>query len=134
MRNISGIFKSGRVSAIMGASGAGKTTLLNILACRVNHEPDGHLYANNIEYTYESFGDFANYVMQADLLMQTLTVRETLMFATNLKVNMSRQEKNERVQILAEQLKLEKCMDTVVGGVTIKGISGGEKKRTCIAF
>ncbi len=35
LRDISGIFKAGKVSAIMGASGAGKTTLLNILACRI---------------------------------------------------------------------------------------------------
>ena len=31
-------------------------------------------------------------------------------------------------------MKLEKCMNTLVGGPTIKGISGGEKKRTSIAF
>lgn len=31
--------------------------------------------ANNLEYSYQTFGDFANYVMQADVLMQTLTVR-----------------------------------------------------------
>lgn len=35
LNNVSGIFKAGQVTAIMGASGAGKTTLLNVLACRV---------------------------------------------------------------------------------------------------
>jgi ABC-type multidrug transport system ATPase subunit len=59
----------------MGASGAGKTTLLNILACRVDHKSEGKLYANNVEYNYQMFGDFANYVMQHDVLMETLTVR-----------------------------------------------------------
>lgn len=59
----------------MGASGAGKTTLLNILACRIEPNLGGKRYANNLEYKYESFGDFANYVMQTDVLMQTLTVR-----------------------------------------------------------
>ncbi len=59
----------------MGASGAGKTTLLNILACRIPYEPNGKLYANNVPYNFKMFGDFANYVMQSDVLMQTLTVR-----------------------------------------------------------
>jgi ATP-binding cassette subfamily G (WHITE) protein 2 len=31
-------------------------------------------------------------------------------------------------------LKLEKCLDVIVGGILLKGISGGEKKRTSIAF
>jgi ABC-type multidrug transport system ATPase subunit len=31
-------------------------------------------------------------------------------------------------------MKLEKCMDGLVGGKLLKGISGGEKKRTSIAF
>jgi ABC-type multidrug transport system ATPase subunit len=31
-------------------------------------------------------------------------------------------------------MKLEKCMDVLVGGHLLKGISGGEKKRTSIAF
>ena len=75
MKGISGIFKAGQVTAIMGASGAGKTTLLNILSCRINPDEGGKRYANNLEYNYNSFGDFANYVMQADVLMQTLTVR-----------------------------------------------------------
>jgi ABC-type Fe3+/spermidine/putrescine transport system ATPase subunit len=35
LNSVSGIFRAGQVTAIMGASGAGKTTLLNVLACRV---------------------------------------------------------------------------------------------------
>ena len=31
-------------------------------------------------------------------------------------------------------LKLEKCRDTLIGGTLIKGISGGERKRTSIGF
>lgn len=76
LKNVSGIFKAGEVAAIMGASGAGKTTLLNVLACRVPTKYlEGKLYANNTEYSFEAFGDFANYVMQSDVLLQTLTVR-----------------------------------------------------------
>lgn len=68
----------------MGASGAGKTTLLNILACRISRKEDkvgyasGKLHANSLEYKYEQFGEFGNYVMQNDILLQTLTVRETI--------------------------------------------------------
>jgi ATP-binding cassette, subfamily G (WHITE), eye pigment precursor transporter len=76
---VSGIFKAGEVTAIMGASGAGKTTLLNVLACRVpSKHLEGKIKANDTEYNFEVFGDFANYVMQNDVLLQTLTVRETL--------------------------------------------------------
>ena len=72
----------------MGASGAGKTTLLNILACRIQADHGGKLYANKLQYNYGTFGDFANYVMQTDVLMQTLTVRETLQFAAKLKLDL----------------------------------------------
>ena len=62
------------MSAIIGSSGAGKTSLLNILACRIT-STEGKLLANTLEYDYNSFGNFANYVMQNDVLMETLTVQ-----------------------------------------------------------
>jgi len=63
----------------MGSSGSGKTTLLNVLACRVDSsQHEGSKAVNGTLYDEESFGTFANYVMQTDVLFQTLTVRETL--------------------------------------------------------
>ncbi len=91
LKGVTGIIKHGRVTAIMGASGAGKTSLLNILACRVTPnrkvQISGSVLVNMRPYTYETFGDFANYVMQNDILMQTLTVRETLEFAAAMTLN-----------------------------------------------
>jgi ABC-type multidrug transport system ATPase subunit len=109
----------------MGASGAGKTTLLNILACRIRPDIDGKLYANKLQYTYKNFGDFANYVMQNDLLMETMTVRETLEFAADLKLNTHEDKKKKIIMQLVRDIKLEKCIDTLIGGVVVKGISGG---------
>lgn len=44
--------------------------------------------------------------MQTDVLMQTLTVRETLEFAANLKLNLGEEEKHERISLLCKKLKL----------------------------
>ena len=67
---------------------------------------EGILLANKIPYSHQNFGDFANYVMQSDVLMSTMTVRETLMFAANLKLDLSMEEKIERVNDLTKRLKL----------------------------
>ncbi len=52
----------------MGTSGAGKTTLLNILAGRIT-DFQGELFANHTPYDFNSFGGFANYVMQGEIMM-----------------------------------------------------------------
>ena len=135
LNDLSGVFKAGELTAIMGASGAGKTTLLNALACRITSKNiSGQIQANGLQYSFENFGDFANYVMQQDILIETLTVRETLEFAASLKPDVSEEQKKQRINFMVKKFKLERCLDTVVGGNLLKGISGGEKKRTSIAF
>jgi ABC-type multidrug transport system ATPase subunit len=49
-----------------------------------------------------------------------------------LKVVGSEQERKERVDEIIKDLKLSKCQNTYIGGPLIKGVSGGERKRTSI--
>ncbi|KRW98126.1 P-loop containing nucleoside triphosphate hydrolase [Pseudocohnilembus persalinus] len=137
LNNLSGVCKAGEITAIMGASGAGKTSLLNILCKRIVNggkvQLDGQIKANELEYRYDNFNDFASYIMQDDRLIDTLTVRETLMFAAKLKIK-GEEEQLKKVNQIIRDLKLDRCQHSQIGGKTIKGISGGERKRTSIAF
>jgi len=82
LKNLNGICLGGQVNAILGSSGAGKTSLLNILAKRItdggNVILNGQIAANNIEYDGDVFATFASYIMQNDVLLETLTPREAL--------------------------------------------------------
>jgi hypothetical protein len=35
---------------------------------------------------------------------------------------------------MLKRLQIENCADTIIGGSLLKGISGGEKKRTSIGY
>ena len=61
-----------------------------------------------------------------------MTVRECLEFAAKLKLPGSYHMKMARVQELIQDLKLNKCQNTRIGGPLVKGVSGGERKRTSI--
>ena len=49
-------------------------------------------------------------------MMETLTVEETLQFAADLKLNCSEDEKKEKIMELVHNMKLERCLDTLIGG------------------
>lgn len=74
------------------------------------------------------------YVMQQDVLIPTLTVRETLLYSAELRLPSSTTAE-ERVKVVEEvilQLGLKECADTRIGDNEHKGCSGGEKRRTSI--
>ena len=78
-----------------------------------------------------SLSDFANSLISCFFSAEGVLILE---FAANLKINKPSGEKKQLIEELSKALKLDGCMDTLVGGPKIKGISGGEKKRTSIAF
>lgn len=65
-------------------------------------------------------------------MFQTLTVRECLEFAAKLKLTGTLESKIQRVDNIISELRLNKCEGTKIGGPLVKGVSGGERKRTSI--
>jgi ABC-type multidrug transport system ATPase subunit len=64
--------------------------------------------------------------VHADTLLETLTVREMLMYTAELKLELgvSAAEKRARVDALLGQLALEACQHVRIGGAMQRGISG----------
>jgi ABC-type multidrug transport system ATPase subunit/ABC-type multidrug transport system permease subunit len=73
--------------------------------------------------------------MQTDVALPNLTVRETLIYAAQLRLSEStpRDELEARVDGLIEELGLIHCANTRVGSEMVRGVSGGELRRLSIA-
>ncbi|KAG0624484.1 hypothetical protein M758_3G251200 [Ceratodon purpureus] len=126
----------GEMLALMGASGSGKTTLLNILGGRLNihhRNMTGRVTYNGRPYS-SALKRRMGFVTQDDVLFPTLTVRESLVFAALLRLpnSLSQVQKVQRADNVILELGLERCQNTSIGGPFIRGVSGGERKRTSI--
>lgn len=135
--DVSGYIKPSSFLAIMGPSGSGKTSLLNILAGRVEKSRaylTGEILVNG-QKRGSSFKRISAYVMQDDVLFSMLTVWETLITAAELRLpsQIPQQRKIELVNSIIQELGLSKARDTPIGSALVRGISGGERKRTNIA-
>jgi ABC-type multidrug transport system ATPase subunit len=90
LHGISGFANPGQFLAIMGASGAGKTTLLNILSDRIggggNSTVEGEIKANGALTSEIDFGSYSAYVMQDDVLLDTMSPRESFLFSAKLRI------------------------------------------------
>ncbi|KAL6275344.1 hypothetical protein ACE6H2_018945 [Prunus campanulata] len=135
LRGITGSIGPGEILALMGPSGSGKTTLLKVIGGRILDNVKGKITYNDIPYN-QALKRRIGFVTQDDVLFPQLTVEETLVFAAFLRLpsSMSRQQKYARVEMIVKELGLERCRHTRIGGGFIKGISGGERKRTSIGY
>jgi len=139
LKDVSGHANTGQLLAIMGSSGAGKTTLLNALSHRIvtngrGFRLTGHVMANGLPYSNIQVGQFSAYVMQDDILIETLTPRECFKFAVEMRFKYQEEDIDIWVQEVINLLRLEQCADRRIGGARIKGISGGERKRVAIGI
>jgi ABC-type multidrug transport system ATPase subunit len=72
--------------------------------------------------------------MQDDALMPTATPREALRFSARLRLasTVTEVDINARVENMLQELGIVECADVIIGGALIKGISGGQRKRTSV--
>lgn len=125
---------------MIGPSGAGKTSLLNILAGRASSrgklkiEADIRLNNFTVDPTNIAVRKSIAFVAQDDSLQVTSTPREAIHFSAKLRLPRSTPEHDieKLVERVITELGLTSCADTIVGGALIKGISGGERKRTSV--
>ena len=138
LSNISGYAKPKEMVAIMGASGSGKTSLLNVLAQRLALSPgailEGEVRCNNRLCGSTDFGKMGVFVQQDDILIETMTPRESFVFAARLRTTLDEYNILVKVEQIINRLGLQVCADTRIGGVALKGLSGGERKRTSIGY
>jgi ABC-type multidrug transport system ATPase subunit len=125
---------SGTLTAILGGSGSGKTSLLNQMSGRMQGKrlsTSGRTYFNG---SNDPTSIRSAYVIQQDILLPTLTVRETLMYAAELRLpsSVSQVERKQLVEEVILELGLKEAADTRIGNHAHKGCSGGEKRRTSI--
>ncbi|XP_022727932.1 ABC transporter G family member 25-like [Durio zibethinus] len=136
LSNITGVVSPGEILAILGPSGSGKSTLLNALGGRLQHGHgfSGTMLANNRKPT-KQIAKRTGFVTQDDVLYPHLTVRETLMFCSLLRLpkTLTKKEKISVAEMVLSELGLSKCEHTIIGNSFIRGISGGERKRVSIA-
>ncbi|TDH67452.1 hypothetical protein CCR75_009814 [Bremia lactucae] len=133
LANVSGTANPGELLVIMGPSGAGKSSLLDCISGR-NKAVEGEITVNGLPWS-DATKRLASYVLQDDLFYQTITVKEHLVFQAKLRMGKlhTKQQYMKRVDEVMEQLGLMKCRDTLIGGSSQRGISGGERKRLSFA-
>jgi ABC-type multidrug transport system ATPase subunit len=132
---------SNETTAILGPSGSGKTSLLNVLSGRITTsatltvESDISLDGVAVDPTSMQVRRQIAYVAQDDALHISSTPREAILFSAKLRLpkTATTEELTSLTNAMLSELGLSECADTIVGGSLLKGISGGERKRTSVA-
>jgi ABC-type multidrug transport system ATPase subunit len=137
LTDVTGFFEPRQLSMLMGPSGSGKTTLLDILAGRkTTGRTRGEILFGGLRPTRPFLRRYTGYVEQYDTLLPMLTVEEMLMYTAELKrpLSESRVDKRRAVEELLDKLALSDCRRVRIGDPLVKGISGGQAKRTNIGI
>ncbi|KAJ5751645.1 hypothetical protein N7520_008562 [Penicillium odoratum] len=131
---VSAEMTSGSLTAIIGSSGSGKTSLLNLMASRMSLSKAKVSGSTTFNGNANIDSIRSAYVMQEDVLIPTLTVRETLRYSADLRLPppTTQEERHAIVEQVILELGLKECADTRIGTTAHKGCSGGEKRRTSI--
>ncbi|ETS61335.1 hypothetical protein PaG_04356 [Moesziomyces aphidis] len=144
LQNFNGFAKPGEMVLVVGRPGSGCSTFLKTIA----NQRGGYIAVNgDVSYGGISAHEFgkkykseAVYNEEDDFHFATLTVQQTLEFALNLKSPGKRLPhqtvkslNKEVLDTFLKMLGIPHTANTLVGSATVRGVSGGERKRVSIA-
>ncbi|KAL0921025.1 hypothetical protein M5K25_008052 [Dendrobium thyrsiflorum] len=136
LRGVTGVFRPGILTALMGESGAGKTTLMDVLAGRKTAgHIEGDIRIAGYPKKQSTFARISGYCEQFDVHSPQLTVEESLIFSALLRLpkEVSEEDKLRFVGVVMELVELKVLKDALVGIPGVTGLSTEQRKRLTIA-
>lgn len=141
LRDVTGSFRPGVLTALMGVSGAGKTTLMDVLAGRkTGGYIEGDIRISGYPKNQATFARISGYCEQNDIHSPQVTIRESLIYSAFLRLpeNIGDQEITDEIKIqfvdeVMELVELDNLKDALVGLPGITGLSTEQRKRLTIA-
>ncbi|XP_077211753.1 pleiotropic drug resistance protein 1-like isoform X1 [Tasmannia lanceolata] len=136
LKGISGAFRPGVLTALMGVSGAGKTTLMDVLAGRkTSGYIEGNITISGYPKKQETFARISGYCEQNDIHSPHVTVYESLIYSAWLRLP-SEVDYTRRMMFIEEVMELVELVplrEALVGLPGVSGLSTEQRKRLTIA-
>lgn len=108
LRNITGAFQPGILSALMGVTGAGKTTLLDVLAGRkTGGVIEGDIRIGGYPKVQQTFSRISGYCEQNDVHSPQITVGESVAYSAWLRLPAEIDTKTRKVSYVVILKKLQ---------------------------
>ncbi|KAL1544680.1 transcription factor [Salvia divinorum] len=136
LKGISGAFRPGVLTALMGVSGAGKTTLMDVLAGRkTGGYIEGDITISGYPKNQETFARISGYCEQNDIHSPNVTVYESLVYSAWLRLPQEVDEKTKKVFVdeVMDLVELTPLREGLVGLPGVSGLSTEQRKRLTIA-
>ncbi|CAL5199946.1 unnamed protein product [Lathyrus oleraceus] len=136
LREVTGAFRPGVLTALMGVSGAGKTTLMDVLAGRkTGGYIQGDVRISGFPKNQQTFARISGYCEQTDIHSPQVTVRESVIYSAFLRLprEVNNDEKMKFVDEVMNLVELDNLRDAIVGLPGVTGLSTEQRKRLTIA-
>ncbi|KAK4590502.1 hypothetical protein RGQ29_020879 [Quercus rubra] len=136
LKGVSGAFRPGVLTALMGVSGAGKTTLMDVLAGRkTGGYINGKITISGYPKKQETFARVSGYCEQNDIHSPHVTVYESLLYSAWLRLSpdVDSGKKKMFVEEVMELVELKPLRQALVGLPGVNGLSTEQRKRLTIA-
>ncbi|XP_057789350.1 pleiotropic drug resistance protein 2-like [Salvia miltiorrhiza] len=136
LRDVSGAFRPGVLTALMGVSGAGKTTLMDVLAGRkTGGYIEGDIRVSGYPKNQETFARVSGYCEQNDIHSPHVTVYESLLYSAWLRLpaDVNKAKRQMFVEEVMDLVELNSLRNSLVGLPGVDGLSTEQRKRLTIA-
>ncbi|XP_024525813.1 ABC transporter G family member 31 [Selaginella moellendorffii] len=136
LRDVSGAFRPGVLTALVGVSGAGKTTLMDVLAGRkTGGYIQGDVRVSGFPKLQKTFARISGYVEQTDIHSPQVTVYESLVYSAWLRLpaEVDAATRYSFVEKVMELVELGNLRNALLGLPGTSGLSTEQRKRLTIA-